>query len=134
MGIKIAGKKPAQVINTPARETLSDPPVRYATEQEIAAGKRLDTPVESAPAPRPLPKTSPSARVGDIVFFRSQEKAKQFNGTKDHVAVITRNWGKCVNLKVLPDCGDPYDATSQARIAYQDETGQGWFTIGEAQG
>lgn len=82
----------------------------------------------------PSPKTSPSPRLGMIVLYRTMQTAKQFNDVTDHVAIITRVWPACVNLKVFPDCGEPYDATSQKRIAYQEVNGTGWFTIEEAQG
>lgn len=53
--------------------------------------------------------------VGRIVHFHTTEKACQSNGCADgpYPAVITRVWSDtCVNLKVLPDCAEPFDATS----------------------
>lgn len=92
----------------------------------------LDVASEPAPDAPQGPKTSPSPCQGMTVLFRTQDKDRQYNGADVHPAVITRVWPKCVNLKVLPDCGAPYDATSQQRIAYSDVKGQGWFTVDEA--
>jgi len=54
-------------------------------------------------------------QVGEIVIVC--DKGRPFNGTYEHPAVVTRVWGSgeptpTVNVKVLPDCGEPYDATS----------------------
>lgn len=50
---------------------------------------------------------------GRIVMFHSPAA---FNGITEHPAVVTRQWGKtpgsCINVKVLPDCASPFDATS----------------------
>lgn len=61
------------------------------------------------------------------VTFRTQDSQRAYNGTSDHIAFITRLNGGSVNLKVLPDCGAVYDATSQVRIHAGDEKAQGWF-------
>jgi len=99
-----------------------------------ATTEKTDTeiPVDKAPEqPRPRAKSSPIVRVGETVIYRTQDKAKQFNGSSDHPAIVTHDFGSCVNLKVLPDCGDVYDATSQPRISADDEKGTGWFSLGE---
>lgn len=57
----------------------------------------------------------PDLRVGHIVVFLAGDD-RVHNGTVEHPAIVTRVWGKgprpTVNLKVLPDCGEPFDATS----------------------
>jgi len=53
--------------------------------------------------------------VGRIVHFYTDNKARHSNGVDagPYPAIITRVWSeKSVNLKVLPDCGAPFDATS----------------------
>lgn len=71
---------------------------------------------------------TPQPSLGRTVIHRSQSLAMKFNGSADHPAIITRVWtGEYVNLKVLPDCGQPYDATSQCRIDPANESAQGWF-------
>lgn len=57
----------------------------------------------------------PDMRVGTVaVFLGAADQAH--NGTREHPALVTRVWGPgptpTVNLKVLPDCGEPFDATS----------------------
>jgi hypothetical protein len=58
--------------------------------------------------------------VGAIVVVRTTSK---FNGTDLHPGIVTRVWSdndpsdaiglySCVNIKVLPDCGQPFDQTS----------------------
>jgi len=125
MSIKIT--KPAPPAVNRVQSPSSQPPEGHLNEVQPI----VKQPVADVPR---APKTSPSPCLGDTVIFRTQEQSRQHNGSSDHVAIITRVWAKSVNLKVLPDCGDPYDATSQPRIAYQDEKGTGWFTIGEAKG
>lgn len=48
-----------------------------------------------------------------VVFF---SKTRQFNNHPEQPAVITKVWGtgpaSAVNVKVLPDCGTPFDACS----------------------
>lgn len=62
-------------------------------------------------------------RIGRIVVFLAAED-HEHNGTREHPAVVTRVWGggptPIVNLKVLPDCGEPFDATS---VPYWTEPG-----------
>lgn len=111
-------------IGKPTEAPSSAPPAEAETQTP-----KFDR-LESEPAPL-LAKTSPVVRVGDTVIYRTQEKSKQFNGSTDHPAIVTRDWGKCVNLKVIPDCGAPYDATSQKRINAADKDGTGYFTPGE---
>ena len=54
-------------------------------------------------------------RVGTVVVFLAP-RDKASNGTQEHPAIVTRVWGNeefpTVNMKVLPDCGEPFDATS----------------------
>jgi hypothetical protein len=54
-------------------------------------------------------------KVGEIVIFLAGDDHVH-NGTRAHPAIVTRVWGEgarpYVNLKVLPDCGEPFDATS----------------------
>lgn len=50
------------------------------------------------------------AKVGQTVVVIDSSHSS--NGTLEHPGIITRVWGGCVNIKVLPDCGDPYDMTS----------------------
>lgn len=38
--------------------------------------------------------------------------SSEFNGHNAQPGVITKDWGGCVNVKVLPDCGTPFDSTS----------------------
>ena len=57
----------------------------------------------------------PPLRVGDIVVVSDPNRAS--NGTHEHPAIVTNTWGSrdatpTINVKVLPDCGEPYDATS----------------------
>ncbi len=66
--------------------------------------------------------------VGRTVIYRTQHRAGQHNGTKDHPAIITRVWSDtCVNCKVLPDCGPVYDVTSRIFIHPDDQDAEGWF-------
>lgn len=54
-------------------------------------------------------------KVGTVVVFLAGDDHVH-NGTKEHPAIVTRVWGDgdrpTVNLKVLPDCGEVFDATS----------------------
>ena len=53
--------------------------------------------------------------VGRIVHYYTSQTHQHFNavGPGPYPAIITRVWSPtCVNLKVLPDCGAPFDATS----------------------
>ena len=57
-------------------------------------------------------------KVGTIVIFVAGDDHVH-NCTREHPAVVTRVWSDdpddktpTVNLKVLPDCGEPFDATS----------------------
>lgn len=143
MGLKITKAKAPQVeeqrkgpTTLEERLAMNEP---NAAERLAAADSALedaaDVEVEEAPPappPRPTPKTSPSPYLGMPVLHRTQDKARQYNGSDIHPAVITHVWPACVNVKVLPDCGPPYDATSQQRIAYADVEAQGWFTVEEA--
>lgn len=67
--------------------------------------------------------------VGSVVVFLAGDDHVH-NGTREHPAIVTRTWGEgahpCVNLKVLPDCGEPFDATSVQH--WQD---RGWPTDGK---
>lgn len=99
-------------------------------EQDERAQLEETTAKKDAP---PRPKTSPIPRRGDLVIFRTQEKALKCNGTADHVAVVVRKWSDTtLNLHVLPDCGDAYCATSVQRIHPDNLEATGWFTLGEA--
>lgn len=50
------------------------------------------------------------ASIGRIVVVRTPS---QFNGSNLHPGIITHAWrDDYVNVKVLPDCGAPYDETS----------------------
>lgn len=66
----------------------------------------------------------PPMTVGRIVVFLAGDDHVH-NGTREHPAIVTRVWGPgplpTVNLKVLPDCGEPFDATS-----VQHWTAAGW--------
>ena len=67
-------------------------------------------------------------QLGEIVIHRSQIDGCKFNGSKDHPAIVTRVWSQTgVNLKVLPDCGAPYDQTSQLKIDPANEAEHGWY-------
>ena len=48
-------------------------------------------------------------KIGEIVILKEYR-----NGSwNDEVAIVTRVWDEdCVNVKVLPDCDEPYDRTS----------------------
>ena len=54
-------------------------------------------------------------KVGTVVQFFGQSQQGS-NGTRLHPAVVNRVWGDgevpCLNLTVLPDCGEPFCATS----------------------
>lgn len=65
-------------------------------------------------APPPVdPATKP--RVGRNVVTKGCAHA---NGTFEHPGIVTRVWSDaCVNVKVLPDCGELVDATSVAFFA-----------------
>ena len=67
--------------------------------------------------------------VGRIVIVRTE---KDFNGSKEHPAIINRVWGTndpaeakgsfvCVNATVLPDCGAPFSMTSLALYETKEE-------------
>jgi hypothetical protein len=68
-------------------------------------------------------------RVGTIVVFLAGSDHVH-NGSREHPAVVTRVWGEgptpLVNLKVLPDCGEPFDATS-----VHHWTAEGWPPNGQ---
>ncbi len=50
------------------------------------------------------------ASIGRIVIVRTPS---EFNGSHFHPGIITHAWtDTMVNVKVLPDCGAPYDETS----------------------
>lgn len=53
------------------------------------------------------------ARVGQTVLY----KGASFNGTDINPAMVTRVWGKAVNLTVLPDCHEPFVASSIMYVA-----------------
>lgn len=59
--------------------------------------------------------SAPSLKVGHVVVFLAGDDHVH-NGTRSHPAIVTRVWGDgarpTVNLKVFPDCGEPFDATS----------------------
>jgi hypothetical protein len=52
--------------------------------------------------------------IGRVVIF--YDKNTPYNGHHEQPAIVTTTWGKtpgsCVNVKVLPDCSTPFDATS----------------------
>ena len=54
-------------------------------------------------------------RIGTIVVYLAGDDHIH-NGTREHPAIVTRVSGDgptpTVNAKVLPDCGEPFDATS----------------------
>lgn len=55
-----------------------------------------------------------AVRVGDVVLVRTPS---EFNGSNVHPGVVTHVWSQgasaaYANVKVLPDCGAPYDETS----------------------
>lgn len=141
MGIKISRPAPPKQV-AQKDEQAKDTPVAGDDERSDPYDVERDPPSETeatelpaeepAPPPKPAPKTSPSPYLGMPVLFRTQQSDRKYNGSDLHPAIITRVWEKFVNLKVIPDCGAPYDATSQQRIAYSDVEGQGWFTIDEA--
>lgn len=57
--------------------------------------------------------------LGRIVIVRVPQP---FNGSNFHPGVITRVWSDTmVNVKVLPDCGPPYDETSITLHATKEE-------------
>ena len=62
-------------------------------------------------------------KIGTVVVFLAGEDHVH-NGTREHPAIVTRVWGdkppRCVNLKVFPDCGEPFDATS---VRHYKDTG-----------
>lgn len=138
MGIKITRAKPPQVATLDERLQATEGSTsaeQLAQKDDEAQAQLPQTSGEEsaeAPAPRPLAKTSPSPYLGMTVLFRTQDEGRRYNGSDVHPAIITHVWSGCVNLKVIPDCGAPYDATSQKRIAYSDVGSQGWFTIDEA--
>jgi hypothetical protein len=71
-------------------------------------------------------------KVGLIVHYIPNGRAEETNSAPYHPAVITRVWGTdenaCVNLKVLPDCGQPFDRTSVCQGARSAEPTPGsWY-------
>ncbi|MCJ2562704.1 MAG: hypothetical protein LN417_01270 [Candidatus Thermoplasmatota archaeon] len=51
------------------------------------------------------------SRMGQTVVYVDRDN--DYNGHHDQPAIITKVWSPgCVNLKVLPDCGEPFDVTS----------------------
>ncbi len=46
---------------------------------------------------------TPAVRVGDIVIYRQSLHEEPYNGTREHPAIVTRVWGRCVNLTVMHD-------------------------------
>lgn len=51
--------------------------------------------------------------VGEIVLVGTSE---QYNGSNEHPAIVNRVWNdNCVNVTVLPDCGQPLSMTSVTR-------------------
>jgi len=59
------------------------------------------------------------ASIGRIVIVRT---IQDFNGSHFHPGIITRAWSDTmVNVKVLPDCGAPFDSTSVTLYATQAE-------------
>ena len=53
--------------------------------------------------------------VGRIVHYYTSMGSQWSNGVGNgpYPAVVTRVWTPtCINLKVLPDCNEPFDATS----------------------
>lgn len=66
--------------------------------------------------------------VGRIVHFYTTDKDRQSNGCDvgPYPAVITNVWSHtCVNLKVLPDCAEPFDSTS---VCLDDTDCSSWWT------
>lgn len=121
MGIKLTGPRPG-ILAAAAAVAAS-----AATSPQAATSLEKAPPVEPVVDAPPSPKTSPAPYRGMQVTYRTQDTKRAYNGTKDHIAFITRLNGGSVNLKVMPDCGDIYDATSQSRISAADEKAQGWF-------
>lgn len=69
--------------------------------------------------------TEQQPTVGRIVIYVTSDAEGEINGTREHPAIVTRNWnegpledGSCVNLKVLCDGPDNLWATS---VGYDPE-------------
>lgn len=60
-------------------------------------------------------------KLGDVVKFRiPSHQRKDFSGCKWAPAIVTRVWGSsCVNVKVIPDCGELFNAVSVG-VGYGD--------------
>lgn len=59
------------------------------------------------------------ASIGRIVIVHTQQA---FNGSHEHPGIITHAWrDDYVNVKVLPDCGAPYDDTSITLFQTKEE-------------
>ena len=56
----------------------------------------------------------PDMRLGTVVVFMDENHTH--NGSTEHPAIVTRVWGKgprpTVNLTVIPDCAEPFYASS----------------------
>ena len=51
--------------------------------------------------------------LGQTVIVKNTDKS---NGSTEQPAIVNRVWGDdCVNVMVLPDCGEPYCLTSITR-------------------
>lgn len=62
--------------------------------------------------------------LGRIVIYRGLES----NGSNEHPAIVNRVWSEdCVNLTVLPDCGEPTVKTSATSIDPANKEATGWF-------
>jgi hypothetical protein len=67
--------------------------------------------------------------IGQSVEFFTKDESRHSNGNKEgpYAAIVTRVWSPtCVNLKVLPDCGEIYDSTSVSLDASDDGSGGGY--------
>jgi hypothetical protein len=55
---------------------------------------------------------------GMAIVYKGRSPSSTYNGHDTQPGLITTSWGaseeggQCVNVKVLPDCGAPFDATS----------------------
>lgn len=62
---------------------------------------------------------------GDTVIYVSPASGTQYNGHREHPALVTQVWSEsCLNLKVLFDCGPMLDATSQ--LPWDGGENSGW--------
>jgi hypothetical protein len=62
--------------------------------------------------------------IGQIVHVYTRNPNYWYNGcgVGPYPAVVTRVWSdKCINLKVMPDCGLPYDLTSTVRKEVEEQ-------------